>query len=178
MSLVYVVGGLALVVCSGLLYVLEGSVGVPARVRRWLNPFASPLIALVGCLAYAVVASLLVFAVSRALSLPFELNSTAGDIILYGGSGFVALAAAFCTARWWQPIYLAGITMVLLTAGVQEDRTIGEALEGIVQVALLAGGLASVGVLLRFAHMARSQRLGQDSSGIGSLPRGTRTHPG
>ena len=68
MSLVYLVGGLALVVCSGVLFVLRGAVGVPARVRRWMNPFASPLIALVGCAAYAVVGSLVVLAVSRAFA--------------------------------------------------------------------------------------------------------------
>ena len=86
MSLVYVGCGLALVVCSGVLFVLQGAVGVPARVRRWTNPFASPLIALVGCAAYGVVASLVVLAVSRALSLPFDLNSTAGDIVWYVGA--------------------------------------------------------------------------------------------
>ena len=164
MALAYVVFGLAEIVCSGVLFVLQGAVGAPPRIRRWMNPFASPLIALVGCAAFAVAASLLALVVARALSLPFELNSTAGDIVFYAGTGIVVLATAFLTARWWQPIYFAGATMVLLLAGVQENRTIGEAFEEILLLALVAGGLASLGVLLRFAQMARRQRLGPDNS--------------
>lgn len=183
MALVYVACGLALVVCSGVLFVLQGVVGAPTPVRRWMNPFASPLIALVGCAAYAVVASLLLLAVSRALSLPFELNSTAGDIVWYVGSGVVALATAFFTARWWQPIYFAGVATVLLMAGLQEEQTISGQFEEIIQIALLAGALASIGVLLRFAHMARSQRERKDAVGTGRIAlsadgtRGARSPP-
>lgn len=150
--------GLALVAYSGVLVVFQRSVGVPARVRNWMNPFASRLIAFLGCAAYAPVAALLVFAASRVLSLPFELNSITGDIIWYGGCGVVACTVGFLAARWWQPLYLAGATVGVAISGVPEGQTISERLEEIVQVVLLVGALTSIGVLLRFAHMARSQR--------------------
>jgi hypothetical protein len=107
---------------------------------------------------------------------PFELNSTTGDIMWYGGCGVVVCTVAFFAARWWQPLYLAGVTVVVGMAGVQEEQTISEAFEEIVQIALLVGALTSVGVLLRFAHMARSQRRGSGDTGLRF--RGIRVDPG
>lgn len=167
MALVYVACGLALVAYAAVLLVFQRAVGVPARVRNWMNPFASPLIALVGCCAYAPVAALLVLAASRLLSLPFELNSSTGDIIWYVGCGVVVCTVAFFAARWWQPLYLAGATVgVGIYWWVLEGQPTSERFEEIVPGVLLVGALTSVAVLLRFAHMARLQRRGSGDTGL------------
>ena len=158
MALVYVACGLALVAYSGVLFVFQRAVGTPARVRSWMNPFVSPLIWTAAFLAFYIPGVLLMVGVSHALSVSLEPNTSPGEEFFTVGFMVLVVAVAFLAARWWQPLYLAGVTVVVAMAGVQEEQTISGEFEEIIQVALLVGALASIGVLLRFAHMARSQR--------------------
>lgn len=163
MTLVYVAWALALVAYSGVLFVFQRAVGVPVRLRSWMNPLASPLIWTAGFLAFYIPGVLVMVGLSHALSVSLEPSAAPGEQFFTVGLMVLMVGVAFVAARWWQPLYLAGITMVVGMAGVQEEQTIRGEFEEIVRGALFVGVLASVGVSLRFAQMARSQRRSSDT---------------
>lgn len=158
MAVAYVVGGLALVACSGVLFLYQRAVGVPARLRSWMNPFASPLIWTVAFLAFYIPGVLVMVGVSHVLSVSLKPSTSPGREFFAVGLMVLMVAVAFLAARWWQPVYLAGVAVIVGMAGVQEEQSISGEFEEIAQIALVVGALASVGVLLRFLQMGRSRR--------------------